>query len=93
MAGMESAGTKGQIERSPRGLNAYLRDVVGDTQEQRAKDLNKGERTIRRWDKQDRDRGKEKAPANPIQEEAWGMCRQGDHGWKTEVDPKIRTGG
>lgn len=49
-------GTQRQTKRSTRGLNAYLRDIVGDSQEQRGYELGKGERTIRLWDQQDRDR-------------------------------------
>lgn len=51
-----SRPAKGKTEKPPRGLNKYLRDECGYTQEQRAQELGRSERTIQRWDREDRER-------------------------------------
>ena len=76
--GITVAGGKGT--KSIRGPNAHLRDVLGYKQEDRANQLGQVERTIQRWDKEDKeDRGRpcvqhvftreterEKAPSKPL---------------------------
>ena len=52
--GITVAGGKGT--KPYRGLNAYLRDVLGYGQEDRADQLGRRVRTIQRWDKEDRGR-------------------------------------
>lgn len=47
--------TLGKEALSLRGMNAYLRDVGGLGQMQRGAELGRDERTIRRWDRDDRD--------------------------------------
>lgn len=66
--------------RSPRGLNAYLRDVVRLGQLQRGEELGRDERTIRRWDRDDR-KSTQHIPVTPLQQEAFERCQVGNHGW------------
>ena len=40
------------------------------------------ERTIRRWDREDKESTKHR-PTTPLQQEAWDMCQEGDHVWMT----------
>ena len=74
--------TLGKEALSLRGMNAYLRDVGGLGQMQRGAELGRDERTIRRWDRDDRDSTNHR-PTTPLQQKAWGMCRHGDHVWMT----------
>ena len=50
----ENRRGRGKANLPLRGENAYLRDL-GYNQEQRADDLGRAQRTIERWDKEDRD--------------------------------------
>ena len=73
--GITVAGGKGT--KSIRGQNAYLRDVLHYKQEDRATQLGRVERTIQRWDTEDRGQPcvrhvftrkteREKAPTKPV---------------------------
>ena len=73
--GITVAGGKGT--KSMRGLNAYLRDVLNYKQEDRATQIGRVERTIQRWDKEDRaqpcvqhvfkrETAREKVPSKPL---------------------------
>ena len=54
LASSENRRGKGKTNIPLRGKNAYLRDL-GYTAEQRGDDLGRAQRTIERWDKEDRD--------------------------------------
>ena len=73
--GITVAGGKGT--KSMRGLNAYLRDVLNYKQEDRATQIGRVERTIQRWDTEDRGQpcvrhvftrktAREKVPSKPL---------------------------
>ena len=73
---------RGKTEIPLRGENGYLRRQ-GYNQRQRGEELGRDERTIRRWDAEDREKLTD--PATPLQQEAWEMCSQGNHEWMTSV--------
>jgi len=54
MVNLEITVAGGKGTTSIRGQNAYLRDVLGYKQEDRATQLGRVERTIQRWDQEDR---------------------------------------
>ena len=54
MVNLEITVADGKGTKPYRGLNAYLRDVLGYGQEDRADQLGRVERTIQRWDQEDR---------------------------------------